>query len=252
MKKTISTKLFESVSSVIGYGQKNINAKTFKFTLRRYFISVPTVLFAVGMIFIASSCEIKILADDKPADIPASVKAIAEAMRATLKGDLKEFQQLIRKNPELLKFKTDDDNITLLHLAAEELKAVEILKYLIENNVDVNQEDKKERTPLFYAALAKNNEAILYLIMNEAKLPDPKLGALPKDFEKMMAQQIYKAEMAGGSYTADYMQDQLFELRRQTQDQYIKAMKNITNALNSKPTKEEREKYRLKKVNEKK
>ncbi|MDR1382907.1 MAG: ankyrin repeat domain-containing protein [Planctomycetaceae bacterium] len=57
------------------------------------------------------------------------------------------------------------NNQNLLHIAATGPN-IEILKYFITKDININARDKDYFTPLTIASINKNNEAILYLFAN--------------------------------------------------------------------------------------
>lgn len=63
---------------------------------------------------------------------------------------------------------------------------IDVIKLIIEKGAEVNIADHESRTPLHYAAMAKNVEMVMLLLEGGANLPNPEGGAplhcLAKDY----------------------------------------------------------------------
>ncbi|MDR1385461.1 MAG: ankyrin repeat domain-containing protein [Planctomycetaceae bacterium] len=132
---------------------------------------------------------------------------------AVQSGDLNTVKKMIEDNPKLLQTRTDTKIIkfdsnnriegqieatmlginrkmnqeqrTLLHIAAMNRNSFEVLKYLVDKGSDVNADDGRKMTPLFLAVLAKNDRAARYLLTKGAKPPQRYHYTLP-DYETQL------------------------------------------------------------------
>jgi HD superfamily phosphohydrolase YqeK len=101
-----------------------------------------------------------------------------ELMTAALKGELAVLEaalQNAKDSPELRK--TDAEGRTCIHYAAMG-GSVPVLKFLIERGVQKNSSDSKRRSPLFLAALYKQNDAFDFLLEQGGRLNQQAIGGM--------------------------------------------------------------------------
>lgn len=67
---------------------------------------------------------------------------------------------------------TDDRGATDLHIAAEN-NQVDLLESLLTGGADIDVEDRRGLTPLFYAACSGSKEAVVYLVEKGARIEQP-------------------------------------------------------------------------------
>lgn len=116
-------------------------------------------------------------------------------IEAALDADLAKVKKLAQNDPSLLKKTFGEGKLTLLHIVSLRSDSIEVLKYLIEQNVDISAKDKDNWTPIVYAAGGKNHEAILFLLANGSLEPHKDCLDFPQEMKQLlMAHAVASAE----------------------------------------------------------
>ncbi|MDR1483532.1 MAG: ankyrin repeat domain-containing protein [Planctomycetaceae bacterium] len=159
-------------------------------------------------------------------------------IKAVKKGDLKTVKKLVQTEPNLVNARASYDQ-SLLHIAARSPN-IEVLKYLISKNADVNAKDNENWRPIIIAALNNNQEAILYLAINGANSPSHEDAMLPRHYENH-----FREMTLAGANTLEYEQ----KLKNERQQILEQAVKNMNDAAKDilENKKKKREDYILKK-----
>jgi ankyrin repeat protein len=100
--------------------------------------------------------------------------SFADIFSAVKKGMLKDVQEFVEQNPEVVNAK-DNDGWTPLHFAALGTSDIEILKYLISQGANINAKSKRtlkmsEVTPLHVAIIKRNIEFAEFFISAKANV----------------------------------------------------------------------------------
>jgi len=158
-------------------------------------------------------------------------------LNAVLDGNLAKVKELVQKDPSLLKKEFGKDEMTLLHIVSVD-GDIEVLKYLIEQNADVNAKDRGNWTPIALAGMwgEKPTEAILYLLANGSLEPDKNC----REFSQKMQQLMQQHAAMGG--------DPAFRTRlvKERNEDFLKAQREI--AIAKEKSGKDLQKYVLKKV----
>jgi len=125
---------------------------------------------------------VRIKADTPEAQRELKMKSIAgssEFMKAALGGDFDAVNAIIAaaSNLGVEMRKTDADGRTAIHYAAMG-GSIPVMKLLLEKGAQLNSVDSKRRSPLFLAALHKQNEAFDFLLGQGGKIGQQAMGGM--------------------------------------------------------------------------
>ena len=123
----------------------------------------------------------RIKADPKEKEREMKMKALSgstDLMKAALGGAIEKIAEFLAapNNSSELR-KTDAEGRTAIHYAAMG-GSVPTLKALIEKGAPLNTADAKRRSPLFFAALYKHNDAFDFLLAQGSKINQQAMGGM--------------------------------------------------------------------------
>lgn len=125
---------------------------------------------------------VRLKGDDKEKERELKLKALAgcsDLMKSALSGAVDKVTEIVAAAPnagvELRK--TDAEGRTVMHYAAMG-GFLPVMKLLAEKGGQVNAPDSKRRTPLFFAALYKKNDAFDLLLIQGAKINQQAMGGM--------------------------------------------------------------------------
>lgn len=119
-----------------------------------------------------------------------------DIMMAVLKGDTDAFDELARQHAVDINMVTESDNWNFLHIALVSVSQTtdpQMIRHLIACGVHVNAKDRYGNTPLFYAARAKNVEAMKALLDAGAEV-DTKNADGITPLRELLAKKPYNLE----------------------------------------------------------
>ena len=120
-------------------------------------------LFFLNLLFLLIGCS---GTADKPTT-DSNRKDFKAAIRAIHNQDLNDLRSIINKNKAILNDIEDSKGNTLLNVAVIE-GHIEIVKYLVSDGADLNQQDSSEETPLIIAIKEGKLDLIAYFLSQDA------------------------------------------------------------------------------------
>jgi hypothetical protein len=106
-----------------------------------------------------------------------ALEGSTDLMKAALAGDLAGVGEKLAASAGVELRKTDAEGRTAVHYAAMG-GSVAVLKLILEKGGSLNTSDSKRRSPLFFSALYKQNEAFFWLLEQGGKISQQAMGGM--------------------------------------------------------------------------
>ncbi|MBN1978938.1 MAG: ankyrin repeat domain-containing protein [Anaerolineae bacterium] len=119
-----------------------------------------------------------------------------DIMMAIFSGDTEQFDILVRQHSVDVTVVTEPDKWNFLHRALVSVSKTadpRMIRHLIESGIPINAKDRYGNTPLYYAARAKNIEAMRSLLDAGAKV-DPVNGDGITPLRELLLKKPYNLE----------------------------------------------------------